>query len=148
MENLLPNNPICPLLSMAAGFFSQGAQQTAICKEWGCAWWDRECQECFIATIGLALEEISERSTDGRPVNPQGEPTVTITSVTLGERIKAARKQIGLSQAELAEKMGVHQATISQYENGSCKPSLGTVRKLALELGVSVYDLAGRQTGE
>ena len=36
----------------------------------------------------------------------------------VGERIKELRKAAGISQVSLAEKIGVHQNTLSQYENG------------------------------
>jgi transcriptional regulator with XRE-family HTH domain len=32
--------------------------------------------------------------------------------------IRATRRQLGLSQAELAERLGLHQATISRFESG------------------------------
>ena len=37
--------------------------------------------------------------------------------VDFGDRLKELRKQIGLNQAELAEKMSVTKSVISYYEN-------------------------------
>lgn len=37
-------------------------------------------------------------------------------------RIESLRKKVGLSQQELAEKIGVHQTAISQWEQGHTKP--------------------------
>lgn len=37
------------------------------------------------------------------------------------------RKDLGLSQAELAEKLGVNQATVSRFENGKLIPDKRTI---------------------
>lgn len=41
----------------------------------------------------------------------------------IGSRIRAARKQAGLSQKELADKLGVTPASISAWEKGKSCPS-------------------------
>lgn len=61
--------------------------------------------------------------------------------MTIGERIKAARKAAGLSQKDLAEKMGVTQSNISQYENDYAKPSAATLFKYAEAIGCGLSDL-------
>lgn len=45
--------------------------------------------------------------------------------------ISAARKTLGLSQDELAQKLGVTQSTVSRLENGDIPPNERT--KLAME---------------
>lgn len=47
------------------------------------------------------------------------------------------RRQAGLSQTELAERIGTHQPNISAYESGEREPSLKVIRALADALGVS-----------
>ena len=42
----------------------------------------------------------------------------------VGRRIRSARQSIGMTQAELAEMLGVNTSCISQYETASRKPSL------------------------
>lgn len=37
---------------------------------------------------------------------------------TLGERIRERREELGMTQAQLAERIGVKEATISRYESG------------------------------
>lgn len=69
---------------------------------------------------------------------------------SIGDRIKQVRLQRGMRQGELARKVGVSQATLSQLEsNGS--QSTKVIAKLAAVLGVSAYWLSeGRgdpQTG-
>ena len=60
-----------------------------------------------------------------------------------GARLAALRKQAGLSQAALAEAIGIPQRTISFYEReGGYVPST-LVPQLAKALGVSLEDLLG-----
>lgn len=59
-------------------------------------------------------------------------------------RLKFLRKEAGLSQAELAEKISVHQTLISQIERESIVPSGSTLLDLADFFGVSADYLLGR----
>lgn len=47
-----------------------------------------------------------------------------------GERIKAARKKAGLTQAQLGEKLGISYQTIAQWENNLRNPKLDTISKI------------------
>lgn len=49
-----------------------------------------------------------------------------------GELIRALRDQLGLSQIELAEKLGMRQQTISEWENGLYAPKRSTSKFLTL----------------
>ena len=49
-----------------------------------------------------------------------------------GQRIKELRTELEMSQKVLAEKAGVKQNTIAQYEKGTAKPSLEVLFKLAV----------------
>lgn len=60
-----------------------------------------------------------------------------------GERIKRRREQLGLSQEELAARVGTSQKQISQYERGMVEPSTATVYLLSRELEVSTDWLFG-----
>ena len=42
------------------------------------------------------------------------------------ELVKAFRRHLNLSQVELAQMLGVHQATVSQWENNAYQPTLAT----------------------
>ena len=61
----------------------------------------------------------------------------------IGSRIKETRLKLGLKQKELAEKIGVSESRISQYENGSQNPRINTLIKLSEALGVSLKSLCG-----
>lgn len=54
--------------------------------------------------------------------------------------LKQFREEKGISQTQLAEKVGVKQTTISQYEKGSRKPDLARAKKLSDALGISLDD--------
>jgi transcriptional regulator with XRE-family HTH domain len=52
-------------------------------------------------------------------------------------RLRLARTLRGFSQRELADKLDLSAATISQYESGSVAPSLETLNRLAVVTGVT-----------
>ena len=53
------------------------------------------------------------------------------------DRLKMLRKQRDLSQAELAERVSVHQNHIGRYERGESQPSADALRRLAEALSVT-----------
>jgi transcriptional regulator with XRE-family HTH domain len=55
--------------------------------------------------------------------------------------VVALRKQKGMTQQQLAERIGVHVAQIRRYEAGTSQPTLDVVRSLAVALGVSADEL-------
>ncbi len=59
----------------------------------------------------------------------------------IGETIVAIRNEKGMTQAELAQKMGVKPQTISQYERGIKNPKPATIKKFADALGVDAAEL-------
>lgn len=60
---------------------------------------------------------------------------------TLGVRLKDARVAAGLTQAELAERVGVSRKTVNTVENGVFVPSTLLALKLAAALRKRVEDL-------
>lgn len=59
----------------------------------------------------------------------------------IGEMICQIRKSVGMTQAELATKMGVTPQTISQYERGLKNPKPKTIEKFANALDVDAAEL-------
>ncbi|MGO5022574.1 helix-turn-helix domain-containing protein [Lawsonibacter sp. LCP25S3_G6] len=57
--------------------------------------------------------------------------------MTLGERIAQARKQAGLSQEQLGEKLGVSRQAISKWESGQTNPDVAYVAELCRLFGIS-----------
>ena len=58
--------------------------------------------------------------------------------MTLGEKIKETRKQCGLSQEQLAEKMAVSRSAVAKWEANNGLPDVDNLKALAQLLNVSV----------
>ena len=61
----------------------------------------------------------------------------------LGDVIRRRSHALGLTQAVLAERAGVHVRQIRRYENGEQQPVLAVAARLAATLEVSLDELAG-----
>lgn len=55
--------------------------------------------------------------------------------------LESLRKRIGLTQAQLSDKSGVPQTTISGIEKDGRNPNVVTARRLADALGVDMNDM-------
>lgn len=60
---------------------------------------------------------------------------------TLGMMIASLRKENGMTQLELAEKMGVTDKAVSKWERDLSCPDVNTIPKLAETFGISVDEL-------
>ena len=56
----------------------------------------------------------------------------------VGERIRTAREAAGLSQRELARRMGTSQSAIDRLEAGGVGATLTTLQRVAMALGMEV----------
>jgi ribosome-binding protein aMBF1 (putative translation factor) len=59
-------------------------------------------------------------------------------AIRLAQEIRALREKKGLSQRELAERVGTTQSAIARLEGGNISPSLPTLDKIAHALGAEV----------
>ncbi len=66
--------------------------------------------------------------------------------MTIGDTLKQARLNAGLTQKQLGEKCGMADSAIRKYESGKIKPKIETLKKIAAALNVSVIDLADFDT--
>ncbi len=62
---------------------------------------------------------------------------------TIGKNIHTLRKQNGLTQEELAGKIGVTYQAVSKWENGTTAPDIALLPELAAVLGTSIDALLG-----
>ncbi len=62
--------------------------------------------------------------------------------MSLGERIGAHRKRMGISQEELGHRMGVSRQAVSKWETGRAVPDMENLLALARLFGVPVSELA------
>ncbi len=56
----------------------------------------------------------------------------------IGDRLREERVKAGISQRELARRLGLSPSLISQLESGQSRPSVGTLYSIVTELGVSL----------
>lgn len=61
--------------------------------------------------------------------------------IKIGKFIAALRKDKGLTQEQLGEKLGVTNKTISRWENGNYMPDVEMLSLLSKEFGVSINEL-------
>ena len=61
--------------------------------------------------------------------------------MTLSEKIIYYRRKAGLSQEQLAEKLGVSRQAVSKWETGEASPEVNKLRTLAEALGVTADEL-------
>jgi len=65
----------------------------------------------------------------------------------VGERLRAARRERGLSLGALAEAAGIGKGSLSEIENGIRNPTLSTLYALAGALGVTLGALLAGRAG-
>lgn len=65
------------------------------------------------------------------------------SDIALGERIRARRNQIEMSQGDLGKALGVSFQQIQKYENGTNRISSGRLIQIVNALQCSVTDLIG-----
>ena len=63
--------------------------------------------------------------------------------MTLGQHISQYRKNLGISQEALGERLGVSRQAVSKWETGAAVPDMENLLALAREFGVSVAELTG-----
>ena len=76
-----------------------------------------------------------------RKHTPEG--GIIMNEQTLGQRIAAGRKQLGLSQEALGEKMGVSRQAISKWESDAAVPELEKLIAMSRLFGMTLGQLLG-----
>lgn len=77
------------------------------------------------------------------PPGPDEEDAPPAIDEAFGERLQRLRARAGLSQADVAKRMGVSAPSVSSWEKGRARPKRGRMAKLATILGVPTSDLQG-----
>jgi transcriptional regulator with XRE-family HTH domain len=77
-----------------------------------------------------------ERSAQGRH---------TPLELSIGARLRARRRQLGLSQTDLAEKLGISFQQVQKYERGSNRIAASTLMIAAEALSTTVAWLVGEE---
>jgi DNA-binding transcriptional regulator YiaG len=84
---------------------------------------------------GYRVEDVDldgQRVTFRKPTTKPPVQQVGDTVLWNGERIKALRRHMGLTQAEFAERLAVRQATVSEWEKGIHTPSRAMSKYLTI----------------
>jgi transcriptional regulator with XRE-family HTH domain len=66
----------------------------------------------------------------------------------LGQRLARFRKERGFTQVELAEKLGIVQALVSDYERGKLRPHPEMLTRFASALQISSDEILGLEQPE
>ena len=68
--------------------------------------------------------------------------------IKAGILLKEYRERHGLTQQQLAEKLGLSQSTLSAIENGDSVPRILTARRIAKIINVTVPEMFAEQPTE
>ncbi len=103
------------------------------------AWWSNRSKGALQASAwmnaGYRVEDVDldeQRVTFRKPTTDYQVQRVGDTVLWNSELIKALRLHMGLTQAEFADRLGVYQQTVSQWEKGAYEPTLATSKYLTL----------------
>ena len=102
---------------------------------------DRDVNACVVVAYTLPSSGPTPKVVPCRRADPTALQD-GIRADRLAERVAAARRRAGLTQAELAEASGVTDETISRIERGRYEPAVSTLFRLAEALDVSLDQLA------
>ena len=64
-----------------------------------------------------------------------------MNQISIGNFIAKKRKEKNMTQATLAERLGVSNKTISKWETGKCMPDYSVIEPLCKELDITVAEL-------
>lgn len=68
--------------------------------------------------------------------------------VRIGRKLSRQRQAIGLTQAQLAETLGIQPETISRIENGSLRASLRLLARISQAVDIELHELFRLRKGE
>jgi len=97
---------------------------------------EREGKVCFGRRREMRFEDYKREALENEKVRAEYdalEPEFQIIRAMLD-----ARREMNLSQKQLAEKTGIDRADISRLENGNANPSLKLLKRIADGLGKKV----------
>ena len=112
------------------------------------AWWSNRSNGALQASAwmeaGYRVEDVDfeqQRVTFRQPTaKPKVQPIVN-TELWNSELIKSLRRQMGLTQAEFAQRLGVRQATVSEWEKGIHAPSRAMSKYLTMFAQQAEFDV-------
>jgi transcriptional regulator with XRE-family HTH domain len=79
-------------------------------------------------------------------MEPKDLSRVTALELAIGARMRTRRRQLGLSQSDLADKLGVSFQQVQKYERGANRVAASTLVAASHALGTSVSWLVGEES--
>ena len=70
-----------------------------------------------------------------------------IVDMTFAENLKMLRKQVGMSQEQLAEKIGVSRQAVTKWETGAGIPDIENIMAISTLFDISIDDLLSNKSG-
>lgn len=71
-----------------------------------------------------------------------------MNQLATGMFIARKRKELNLTQAQLADRLGISSKSVSKWERGKCMPDYGIVNELCDALGITVSELLDGEENE
>lgn len=71
-----------------------------------------------------------------------------MNQIATGMFIARKRRELNLTQAQLAERLGISSKSVSKWERGKCMPDYGIVNELCDALGITVSELLDGEENE
>lgn len=69
-----------------------------------------------------------------------------INTSKLGKKIADVRRSMGLTQNDLAMRVGITAQAVSKWEQGKSCPDIAILDEIADALGISLFELLGMET--
>lgn len=85
-----------------------------------------------------AVEYAASKPSLSQDPHSHRDPKVNNLEIAIGHEVRAFRKKLGITGADLASATGISLGMLSKIENGNTSPSLTTLQSLARALGVPV----------
>lgn len=111
----------------------------------GCATFSSSREKALVAAKEALEGWLEAHLLDGRaPPRPSAavrgaEPIEVDPQLAVAVALRWARQDAGLTQAELASRVGVSQQQVAKLERPGANPSIATLRKVADALGVRIH---------
>ena len=79
--------------------------------------------------------------TQDKSLSDEATSVLSALQIRFGERLRQARLAAGMTQAEMAERSGIHEQYVGRVEQGRKNLRLDTMVRLAMVVGHSVSDM-------
>lgn len=89
------------------------------------------------------IDPCQEGPCEDPPEKKDAAPEICFSACDFGDRLRSARLASGLTQYDVAGRLGATQANYSKYENGQITPRADSLMRIAQAAGTSVPYLLG-----